>query len=65
MVKEVKEADIDKADPTQKEPVMLYETCRLGNLHAKSNPEAFPMDAAEWEKVAQSIEKQFRSEFGQ
>lgn len=62
----VKEVDIENFELfSQKDLVMLYETCKLGALHSKSNSEPFDISPAEWEKTSQSIEGQFRSEFGQ
>ncbi len=62
---EVKEEDLNKAGPSDKEAVMLFETCRLGALHARTRPGPLSVPAAEWEKMAGTLEYQFRLEFAQ
>jgi hypothetical protein len=62
---EVKEDDLNKAGPSEKEAVMLFETCRLGALHARTKPGVLSVSAPEWERLATNLEKQFKSEFGQ
>jgi hypothetical protein len=62
---EVKEEDLNKAGASEKEAVMLFETCRLGALHARTKPGPLSVSASEWEKIAGTLEYQFRLEFGQ
>ena len=61
----VKAEDFDKSIESQKEDVMLFESCKLGGLHARSNPGAFEIALKDWERASSSLEAQFRSEFGQ
>ncbi len=61
----VDEKDVGKLDQTQRDQVMLFEACKLGGLHAKSNSEPMQIEPTEWDQVAQSLEKQFLTEFGQ
>lgn len=62
---EVKEDDLNKAGPSEKEAVMLFETCRLGALHSRTKPGPLSVTAGEWEKIAGTLEYQFRLEFAQ
>lgn len=58
------EIKADDMDAAQTEAVMMYETCVLGSLHARSKPAAFTAHPGEWEKQALEIEVQFKKEFG-
>ncbi len=62
---EVKAEDFDKSIESEKENVMLFESCKLGELHARSNPGAFEIALKDWERASSALESQFRSEFGQ
>ena len=61
----VKAEDFEKSVESQKEDVMLFETCKLGGLHARTNSGAFEIALKDWEKASSALEAQFRSEFGQ
>ena len=60
---EVKESDLQKAAPEQKQAVLLYEACRLGALHRKTSTTPLSVSPGDWDKLAHRLESQFRSEF--
>lgn len=60
---EIKDEDLVKAGQDKQE-IMLYETCRIGALHARSQQQALSIRPQDWERIATSIEQQFKKEFG-